>query len=1632
MNQFQVILEKISHVAMNNRTKGSIFEKLSTHLLRERDTQGEYKSIDLWTDWKYRDKKKDTGIDIVIETKENDFIAVQCKFYTKNKLQLSDLESYFSLLQSGVGDIYFKKGILITTTDISSEVSNTIAQISKKIPIELITLQDFLQSSIDWDKFDPTKNKLEIQAKKEPKPHQQEALNAVKEYFNNPSNTRGKLIMACGTGKTFTSLKITETLTDSKNSIILFLAPSIALVGQTFREYAIQKSENFIACIVCSDSTAAKGEDDLDIKELPKKPSTNPQDIIEAYKKAQENNERFIIFSTYQSIEQIKKAQQLDSKDKLPQIDLIICDEAHRSVGSLYTTKIKGQDLQDTQKNAFILCHDDTHVNAKRRIYMTATPKIYSDRQKAKASEKDNEVFSMDDEAIFGKTIYEIRFDKAVKEGLLTDYKVIILTLKKETYAQVANQAIAKLKEKGMNRLNEKLVDLDFVCKIIGTHRGLVKSDLMTLDSSIQEDTEYKTQSDNIPSKRALNFCRNIATSKNIKESFQTIIECYDEEMRKKTKSHTINIDHIDGTMNANTRFTKLSQLDQEKESICELITNAKCLSEGVDIPALDSVVFFDGRSAMVDIIQAVGRVMRKAPNKEVGYIILPVSLDETELKNLDSAVNNTNFRNIWNILKALRSHDESLVSEAVFKEKIKIAMLSDNTSLETNPTTKPTKSDQDKEIKDKEAKKHIQEHLFEIQSSLNDIADSIYNVLPTKLGDKHYWASFSAKTGKIVKDLTIRLNAYFKENPNILSEFVASLRETIHANIKETESIDMLASHIVTKPIFDTIFGEAMSNNPIGNSLDSAFTKLKSLGLENEELKDLHILYTSIKENVEIAKTESDKQRLIKDLYDTFFKTAFKKQSERLGIVYTPIEVIDFILKSTNTLLKRHFNTDFNDKKVKIFDAFTGTGAFIARLLSKENELIDSKSLHDRYNHGIYAQDINILAYYIALINITQIAQDRDSSFSQFSHIALADSLNYLETEHDYGLFSEYYKDLLKNKETQEIIKNESIRVFIGNPPYSGGANSENDNNANYPHPKLETHIYNKYSTLSANKGATGKTTRDTLIQSIRMASDRILREQDKWGIISFVVNGSFIDSKSADGFRKCLFKEFEDIYIINLRGNARTQGELRKKEGDGIFDSGSRANVSLIFLVKSREPKDSKLHYFEVGDYWDRDKKLSFLTEKKDIENIDFYNITPNERGDWINQRNEHFYTLLPLKQDKKDKSIKTLFSINSNGFLSGRDSWVWNFDKATLQDSMQKCIATYKENLANFNRNAFKEQHKDIDYSELYKMLTDKEITTDESKIAWDRKLKNIFIRNGKTDDFMESKVRIATYRPFVKSYIYYDKTWNKEQYKLKQIYPKADSKNIVICIADSHAFVLDTIPDQSILTSCHAYPLYYYTPDLEGKEQRGYAITQWGLEQFQKHYNDKSINEEDIFYYIYAIFNHRIFLAKYKAELSKDSPRVPFSKHFRELSNLGKELAQLHLNYENGEKFKYNTNDLFIDSQQDSYFHVKKITKDKSDTTKIYYNENLTITNIPPRAYSYVINQKSAIDWIIERFQIIDIEKTSNKAKIKNDPNLFNGSRYIYDLLLRIINLSIKSVDLIDSISKLEYESNKNSQ
>ncbi|MEJ8596106.1 DEAD/DEAH box helicase, partial [Helicobacter pylori] len=1425
--------------------------------------------------------------------------------------------------------------------------------------------------------------------KKKPRPHQTEAIEETKKYFSDPKNTRGKLIMACGTGKTYTSLKIMEAL-DPK--ITLFLAPSIALLSQTFREYVQEKSEPFYASIVCSDDKVGKGKknksdddtDDINFSELPLKPSTRLEDILSVHEKAKKENKRFIIFSTYQSALRIQEAQEAG----LDEIDLIICDEAHRTVGAMYSSN------ERDDKNAFTLCHSDEHIKAKKRLYMTATPKVYSESSKAKAKESDNAIYSMDDEEIFGEEIYTLNFERAIALDLLTDYKVIILAVRKENLSGVTNSVnkkISQLEAKG-TKLDKKLINNEFVCKIIGTHKGLAKQDLIVLDKENKEDHNLQNKKDATPSQRAINFCKSIDTSKRIKDSFETIMECYDEELKKKSfKNLKISIDHIDGTMNCKERLEKLEELNQFQPNTCKVLSNARCLSEGVDVPALDSIVFFDGKSAMVDIIQAVGRVMRKAKRKQRGYIILPIALEESEIKNLDEAVNNTNFKNIWKVLKALRSHDPSLVDEAVFKEKIKIFGSDD------------------------EKKQNDEKTLFDA-ILLQDLADAVYNVMPTKLGDRNYWENFTKKTGNIARTLNNRLKMIFDKNPEFFHDFLDSLRGNIHQSIKEDEALDMITSHIITKPIFDAVFGDNIKN-PIAKALDKMVQKLSTLGLEGET-KDLKNLYESVKTEALRAKSPKSQQELIKNLYNTFFKEAFKKQSEKLGIVYTPIEVVDFILRATNGILKKHFNTDFNDKNITIFDPFTGTGSFIARLLSKENDLISDEALKEKFSNHLFAFDIVLLSYYIALINITQAAQNRDGSLKFFKNIALTDSLDFYEKKNDKGVLSWFLEDLKENKDIKDTLAGQNIRVIIGNPPYSSGAKSENDNNQNLSHPELEKRVSDKYGKNSSSKAA-GRTTRDTLIHSIYLSSELL---KDK-GVLGFVVNGSFIDSKSADGFRKCVAKDFAHLYVLNLRGNARTSGETFKKEGGKIFDSGSRATIAVIFFVKDTSvPNNNKIMYYDIGDYLKREAKLNLLAGFENLESVPFKEITPNEKGDWINQRNDDFEKLIPLKRDKNSQN-PSVFDINSMGVATSRDPWVYNFSPNILTQSVQKCIETYNADLKRFNeyfREAFKQRTKGVKSGDLYKQLNDKEITTDKTKISWTDGLKNKLIKNTNLQESHEERMRLALYRPFNKQWLYWDKDWINRQYQLPKIFPDKSAQNVVINTGagngkDFSALVSDFISDNSLISPNQAYPLYYYD-DLGNRHD---AISGYALNLFRRHYKDNAITEEEIFYYIYAIFHHKGYLEKYKNSLAKEAPRIALSEDFKELSTLGKELATLHLNYESGEmheSVKYTT---LMNAEEKGYYDVEKMTK-KGD--RIIYNKNIAITKIPKKAFEYVVNGRSAIDWVIERYQ-----KTMDKESlIENNPNDYAGGKYVLELLLRVIKLSEKSVDLIEKISMQRFE------
>ncbi len=654
------------------------------------------------------------------------------------------------------------------------------------------------------------------------------------------------------------------------------------------------------------------------------------------------------------------------------------------------------------------------------------------------------------------------------------------------------------------------------------------------------------------------------------------------------------------------------------------------------------------------------------------------------------------------------------------------------------------------------------------------------------------------------------------------------------------------------------------------------------------------------------------------------------------------------------------------------------------------------------------------LLSYYIALINITQAAQNRDSSLKNFKNIALTDSLDFYEEKNDKGVF-DLFKDLKENKEIKDTLADQNIRVIIGNPPYSAGAKSENDNNQNLTHPKLKKLVYEKYGNSTAEVGAT---TRDVLIQSIRMASDLL---KDK-GVIGFVVNGSFIDSKSADGFRKCVAQEFSHLYVLNLRGNARTSGETFKKEGGKIFDSGSRATIAIIFFVKDKSVKNSVIHYYDIGDYLKREEKLNRLSNFTDLDAIDFETITPNNKGDWINQRDDAFDKLIPLKRDKKLQN-DSIFDINSLGVASGRDPWVYNFSPKILTQSVQTCIDTYNADLKRFNarfREAFKQRtakDKGIKPADRYKHLNDKEITTDKTKIAWTRSLKQGFIKNTNLPESGMERIRLALYRPFNKQWLYFDKNLNEEQHQLPKIFPDKSAQNVVIntTIRNFSALVSDFISDYNLISPNQAYPLYYYD-DLGNRYN---AISGYALNLFRRHYKDNAITEEEIFYFIYAILHHKGYLEKYKNSLAKEAPRIALSEDFKELSVLGKELAELHLNYENVEMHESVKHNLLENAEVEGYYDVDKMIKKGN---RIIYNKNIAITKIPQKAFDYVINGKSAIDWVIERYQ-----KTMDKdSLIENNPNHYAGGKYVFELLCRVIKLSEKSVDLIEKISEKRFE------
>jgi predicted helicase len=1578
------ILNEFRQAQTSNRDLGDKFERLmAAYLVTDPLYKDKYSDVWLWTEWPGRKNQPDTGIDLVAQERATgEYCAIQCKFYDPNyALQKGDIDSFFTTS----GKAPFTSRMIISTTDKWSKHAEE-ALVNQSIPVIRLRVQDLDSSPVDWSQFSLNRPQdIKLKAKKTTRPHQIKALENVEAGFK--EHDRGKLIMACGTGKTYTALKIAEKLA-SESGYVLFLVPSISLLSQTLREWTAEAELTLHPEAVCSDTKVGKDSEDISAHDLALPATTKPKLLIQRVKAFAGKKQLNVIFSTYQSIQVISEAQGMG----LPEFDLIICDEAHRTTG----VTLAGDD-----ESQFVRVHDQNFIKAKKRLYMTATPRLYDDSAKAKAKESNAELCSMDDETKFGPEFHRLGFGEAVENNLLSDYKVLVLAVD-EKYVTKAFQS--QLADED-NELN-----LDDAVKIVGCWNGLSKKRATNADGGGFDADDLN------PMRRAVAFSRTIKDSKAITGMFSKIIDEYVQKNPDDESLLSCEIDHVDGSFNALRRNKLLDWLKEDQAgqgNICRILSNARCLSEGVDVPALDAVMFLNPRNSVVDVVQSVGRVMRKADNKKYGYIILPIGIP-ADIKPEDALNDNKKYKVVWQVLQALRAHDDRF--NAIIN-KIEL-------NKQPPDQIKIIGVGGDGEGKDRgETTTQLPINL----PMLEEWRDAIYAKIVIKCGDRRYWEDWAKDVAKIAQRHIDRINLLLKgtsKHKVAFDEFLTGLQTNLNPSISQEDAIEMLAQHLVTKPVFDALFEgyEFTQKNPVSLAMQKMLDLMEEQALE-KETATLEKFYKSVRDRVKDIDNAEGKQTVIKELYEKFFRNAFPKLAEKMGIVYTPIEVVDFIINSADAALRKEFGVGLSDKDVHVLDPFTGTGTFMVRLL--QSGLINPKDLPYKYKNELHANEIVLLAYYIAAINIEETYHALiGKEYQPFEGIVLTDTFQLSEGQ---GSLTE--KMFPENNQRAAKQSKNDIRVIVGNPPYSAGQGSENDSNKNLKYAQLDERIRQTYA---AHSSATLKNSLyDSYIRAIRWASDRI---KDK-GIICYVSNGGFIDGSATDGLRKCLKDEFSSIYCFNLRGNQRTSGEISRMEGGKIFGSGSRATVAITLLIKNPARKEEcQLFYHDIGNYLSREDKLQILTNLASIQGIDWQPLIPNDSHDWINHRNPAFEAFIPMG-DKDDKQAKTIFEVYSNGLKTNRDTWAYNFSKSSLKNNMSRMIALYNEQV-----NAYKkacEGKSKKDFPEIEKF-----IDNDPKKISWSVNLKKDLEKNI-IHSFCEENLIHSMYRPYCKNWLYYNNRFNERPGQMPKIFPKAGLDNLTIgvtgvgVVKEFAVLITNILPDLCLhgaATSCQFYPLFTYEKteetaqtsllaDVSGGYRKKENISDSVLAEFRKNY-DAKLTKEDIFYYIYGILHSPEYQNRFGADIKKMLPRIPLAHDFWAFSKAGRALAEWHLNYETIEPYPLDEVAEKLQLDPDTFYKVQKMTFARNgkevDKTTIVYNSYITLSGIPLEIYDYKVCDKSALEWIIERYQVTK----DPDSGIENDPNdCSDDPRYIIDLLKRIVRVSIETVKIVNSLPAL---------
>lgn len=1666
MTALSQLLNTFRATAKSEREKGIYFENLvKIYLHSEPKYQDLYQAVWLWEEWRadwkaagHQDPGTDTGIDLVALTHLGEYHAIQAKFWDEERtLYKKDVDSFFTA--SGKKPFSFRV-IVFSTDKLSDNLKDAL--IDQTPAVTTISLSDLEASKIDWEQ---TLHKPEPEAvfkeSKKLRVYQETAIRNVKHGLSDAD--RGKLIMACGTGKTFTALRLSEEMSgdEGKRGRILFLVPSLNLLSQTLTEWSQESSLPLHCYAVCSDSEIGKkrgkNEDDFELlaHELQYPATTNAKQLAKAFNEREDDQHMSVVFSTYHSIATISEAQK---EFGLPEFDLIVCDEAHRTTGATF---------EGEEESNFVKIHNSDFIKGKKRVYMTATPRVYGVQAKAKAENESIELYSMDRPEYFGETLHTITFSEAVHNlKVLCDYKVIVLTVSEDHISKSLQKLLAD---------EDNSLRVDDAAKIVGCWRALSKMDS-------QDDLEF----DPNPMRKAVAFAQVIelnqgarthkVSSKHIAAMFQKVVESYREELLKENPENPEAISqlvcearHVDGGMGAGEKNHRLDWLKADTpDNTCRILSNVRCLSEGVDVPALDAVLFLTPRNSQVDVVQSVGRVMRMNPkgNKKLGYVILPVVIP-AGLTPEEALNDNKTYKVVWEVLQALRSHDDRFDSminklDLTGQDRSKMEVIAITNTVTAKPSKK-TKDERDKAkfsdnlgktTRSKKSKdKSEDDGQLELAMHFGEIERAIVAKVVQKVGNRLYWDEWANDIAKIAQTHISRITAildtpYNTAEINAFESFLKELKDDLNDSITKAEAIEMLAQHIITKPVFDALFEgySFTSNNPVSKAMQGVLDVLNEHNLD-KEADTLNKFYASVRMRASGITEVRAKQKIIVELYDKFFRNAFPRMVEKLGIVYTPIEVVDFIINSVNDALQMEFGQTLGDQGVHIIDPFTGTGTFITRLL--QSGLIKKDQLTYKYQQEIHANELVLLAYYIAAINIEQVYHDiMDGEYVPFNGICLTDTFALYEpSTHTIGSDT-----LADNRSRRRKQKQLDIRVIVGNPPYSVGQVNANDNNANVPYASLDESIKNTYAKHS--KATNTKGLMDSYIRAFRWASDRI----GKSGVIGFVSNASYVEGTAMDGMRKCLAEEFSSIYVFHLRGNQRTAGEESKKEGGKIFGSGSRTPVAITILVKNPNDKDhGKIHFHDIGDYLSQEEKLKRIEGFKSIRGITSHNgwqqVKPDEHNDWVNQRDNSFSEHISLG-DKKDKTSIVLFSNYSRGAETGRDAWCYSYSNTALQLNIIGMLQFYNSETVRYQLACAglpKQKHPNIDDF----------VSNDSTKISWTSSLKSDAIRFMQ-HKFNEKNIVKAIYRPYTRLWTYFDSALTHRMGQFPHIFPNPRLQNRVICLSGPgtqrtfSALITDAIPDLHTIQTGQCFPLYLYdSEELDGQEQQPTniglfeeksihtnekikikdGITDAGLKHFTGAYTAEKITKEDIFYYVYGLLHSEDYKARYADSLTKELPRIPRVKtaaDFWKFSKAGRDLAELHINYEQVAPYPVEIEGgaLLLESFGADDYQVQQMkfakgkNGEKHDKSRVIYNHKITMAGIPLDAYNYVVNGKPALEWVMER-QAISEHKDSG---IINDANLWatetmKDAAYPLKLFQRVITVSLKTMEIVRSLPRL---------